>query len=133
MASIRLPDNSFVGPAVCPKCKTNSYTKLFNQEIHRYREMSTLKDWRLFWRCGNCANEFVSFTGDNQMYIIIRDPAEKNNKYPFFQTERKVYESLEQAITVAKKLAVEHPALKFYIAKLIKSAITEPSVSIEDC
>lgn len=89
--------------------------------------ISETKDFKLF-QCIYCNHTLAIKKEINSMYIVVKDPYNEGGHF----TGKKVYDSLDQAITVAKKLAVENPVCKYYVAKLIKSAKLEPNVTVED-
>ena len=103
----------------CPHCK------LFAGEASLYDQSEDF----LYFRC-LAGHEFVSpkFKGKKNMYVIIRDPNSVKENNP-----AKIYHSLEAATEAIKSMARSNPGQKYYIAKLTKSAITEPDVKVEDC
>ena len=101
----------------CPRCCTGSGIR-----------QSNISSAGLFshWVCIYCNTTFVEKFNKMQ-FMILRNPETTVNSAPkkFFDTE-------EQALTVAKKMAREYKDT-FYVIKLIKKvSINEIPVIVED-
>jgi len=104
----------------CPSCK-NCYNV----------QQSSISSGGLLinWICVRCNVLFVTKPEWKKMnqYMILRNPETYNNSAP-----KKFFSSLEEATTVAKKMALEHRDT-FYVIKLVrKVSINEVPITVED-
>lgn len=104
----------------CPSCK-NCYNV----------QQSNIPSGGLFinWTCIKCNVLFATKPEWKIMtqYMILRNPETYNNSTP-----KKFFDTLEQATTVAKKMAIEHRDT-FYVIKLVrKVSLPEIVLNVED-